>query len=140
MKIKRFLFLVLALLGAALVMAGIFLFPDQAQKKAAGLCYGFGSASLGLGLAWFAGTFLSGLQSQQAKRRKAIAVADERNITIQDKAGAVVDKYTTYGLILWTMAATVLFTDLTHILPPIILMVFRFFLMIYHTNRLMKEM
>ena len=140
MKSKRFLFLVLALLGIALVMAGIILFPDEVQKKAAGLCYGFGSAAIGLGLAWFAGTFFHALESEQAKRRKSIAMADERNIVIQDKAGAMVEKYTTYGLIIWIMAASILFTDLAHILPPIILLVLRFFLLIYHTNRLMKEM
>ncbi len=140
MKLKRFLFVILALLGITLILVAIFLFPGEAQKKAAGLCYGFGSAALGLGLAWFAGTFLSALQNEQVKRRKSIAMADERNKTIQDKAGAMVEKYTTYGLILWIMAASILVTDLAHILPPIILLVLRFFLLIYHTNRLMKEM
>jgi len=140
MKGKRFLFMILALFGVTLILAGIFAFPGEDQKRAAGLCYGFGSAAFGLGLAWFAGTFISALQSEQTKRRKAIAMTDERNIAIQEKTGAMIEKFTTYGLILWIFTACILFPDISHVLPPIILLVLRFFLMIYYTNRHMKEM
>ena len=140
MKGKRFLLMVLALFGMTLILAGIFVFPGEEQKKAAGLCYGFGSAAFGLGLAWFAGTFVSSFQNEQAKRRKAIAMTDERNIAIQDKTGAMIEKLTTYGLIVWVFTACLLFTDISHVLPPIILLVLRFLLMVYYTNRFMKEM
>ena len=140
MKGKRFLLMVLALFGMTLILAGIFAFPGEEQKKAAGLCYGFGSAAFGLGLAWFAGTFVSSLQNEQAKRRKDIAMTDERNIAIQDKTGAMIEKLTTYGLIVWVFTVCLLFTDISHVLPPIILLVLRFLLMVYYTNRFMKEM
>lgn len=82
MKEKRFLFVILALFGVTLILLGLFAFPAEEQKKAAGLCFGFGSSALGLGLAWFAGTFISIAQNDQTKRRKAIAMTDERNIAI----------------------------------------------------------
>jgi hypothetical protein len=140
MKFKRLLYLILALAGLALVLAGIFLFPDEAQKRAAGLCYGVGSAAFGLGAAWFISSFNPSLNDQAFKRRKAIEAADERNAMIRDKAGAMVEKWTTYGLSVWILAEGLLFSDIVHILPPLILLLLRFVLDIYYINRYMKTM
>ena len=140
MKNRRFLFLVLALFGAALILAGIFLFPEDAQKKAAGACYGLGSSAFGLGAAWFISTFFPSLDDPQVKRRKAIAVSDERNVVIRDKTGAMVEKWTTYGLTAWILVEGLVFNDVLHILPPLILLILRFVLMVFYTNRYMKTM
>ncbi len=140
MKYKRLLYLILALAGLALVLAGAFLFPAEAQKRAAGACYGLGAAAFGLGAAWFISTFFPSLDDPEVKRRKAIAVSDERNVVIRDKAGAMVEKWTTYGLIAWIMAEGLLFSDVRHILPPLILLILRFVLMVFYTNRYTKTM
>lgn len=140
MRGKRFGYLALALIGIGLILAGIFAFPGEAQKRLAGLCYGIGAAAFGLGAAWFAGTFIPILQDKDAQRCKAIAVADERNVLIRDRAGAMTEKYTTYGLILWIAAAGLFLCDPACLLPPIILLVLRFAVLLHYTNRYMKEM
>lgn len=140
MKSKRLLYFILALAGLALVLAGVFLFPEEAQKKAAGICYGLGSAAFGLGAAWFASTFFPSFNNPEFKRRKAIETADERNAMIRDKAGAMVEKWTTYALSGWILAEGLLFSDIVHILPPLILLILRFVLMVFYTNRYMKTM
>ncbi len=137
---KRCLYLILTLIGIGLILAGIFVFPQKAQKRAAGACYGLGAATLGLGAAWFIGTFFPALSSEEAKRRKAINVADERNVLIRDKAGAMVAKYTTYGLILWITTASLFFYGLATILPPVILLVLRFAAQIHYTNHYAKTL
>jgi hypothetical protein len=138
MNTKRILYLLLALAGLLLILAGIFLFPEEAQKRIAGACYGLGSASLGLGLAWFASTFFPA-PSAEALRRKAIDVADERNIQLREKTVAQVDRVTTYALIAWILLEGI-FGDLTHTLLLIGLMAARFVLMIVFTNRYAKTM
>jgi hypothetical protein len=140
MKLKRLLYLILALAGLALVLAGIFLFPDEAQKRAAGVCYGVGAAAFGLGAAWFISTFIPSLNDQEFKRSKSIETADERNTMIRDKAGAMVEKWTTYGLIAWMLTEGLLFNDVLHILPPLILLILRFVLTVCYINRYMKTM
>jgi len=140
MKSKRVLYLVLALVGLMLVLAGIFLFPEDAQKRAAGACYGLGSAAFGLGAAWFAGTFIPKLNDEETKRRKAIDVADERNARIREKAGSMVEKCMLYGLSLWILVEGLAFGEMAHILPLIFLLVMRFVLMIIFTSRCMKTM
>jgi membrane associated rhomboid family serine protease len=140
MKTKRLLYLILALAGIALVLAGVFLFPEEAQKKAAGICYGVGAAAFGLGAAWLISTFFPSLNNQEMKRRKVIEAADERNTMIRDKAGAMVEKWTTYALAAWILAEGLLFSDILHILPPLVLMILRFALMVFYTNRYMKTM
>lgn len=140
MKTKRVLYLILVLTGLALIVAGIFLFPKETQKRAAGACYGLGAAAFALGTAWLAGTFIPNINNEQAKRRKDIDVADERNVLIRDKAGAMVAKHTTYALVLWILAAGLLFSDMTHILPPVILLALRFVLMVHYTSRYSKTM
>jgi hypothetical protein len=139
-KFKRFLYFILLLAGLASVLAGFFIFPEEAQKKAAGICYGLGSAAFGLGAAWFISTFFPSFNDPEARRRKGIEAADERNTMIRDKAGAMVEKWTTYGLTAWIMAEGLLFSDMLHILPPLILLILRFLLMVYYTNRYMKTM
>ncbi len=140
MKIKRLLYLVIALAGLALVLAGVFLFPEDAQKKAAGICYGVGSAALGLGAAWFISTFFPSLNDPEAKRRNAIEAADERNTMIRDKAGAMVEKWTTYGLTAWILVEGLLFNDVLQILPPLFLLIARFIVSVYYISRYMKTM
>ncbi len=140
MKIKRLLYLVIVLTGLALVLAGIFLFPDEAQKKAAGICYGVGAAAFGLGAAWFISTFFPSLNDPEAKRRNAIEAADERNTMIRDKAGAMVEKWTTYGLTAWILVEGLLFNDVLQILPPLILLIVRFIVSVYYISRYMKTM
>lgn len=140
MKTKRLVYLILALAGLAMVLAGVFLFPTEAQKRIAGACYGLGAAAFGLGAAWFISTFFPSLYDQEAKRRKAIETADERNIMIFDKAGAAVEKWTTYGLTAWIFAEGLLFNDVLRILPPLILLMVRFIRSVYYINRYMKTM
>lgn len=140
MKLKRILYFILALAGLALVLAGVFLFPEEAQKRAAGLCYGIGAAAFGLGAAWFISTFFPSLNNPDIRRRKAIEEADERNAMIRDKAGAMVEKWTTYALCAWILAEGLLFSDIIHIMPPLILLILRFVLMVCYTNRYMKTM
>ena len=135
---KRFTYLILALAGLSLILAGVFLFPEEAQKRVAGACYGLGSAALGLGLAWFAATFFPA-PSAEAIQRKAIDVADERNVQIREKTGTQVDKFTTYALIAWILLEG-LFGDLIHTLLLISLMVARFAVMIVFTNRYAKTL
>ena len=140
MKIKRFLYIILAAAGLALVLAGVFLFPEESQRKAAGLCYGLGSAAFGLGAAWFISTFFPTLNDPAIKRRKTIEASDERNTMIRDKAGAMVEKWTTFGLIAWILVEGLLFSDVAHIVPPLILLILRFVLMVCYINRYMKTM
>ncbi len=138
MNTKRVIYFLLALVGLLVILAGAFLFPEEAQKRIAGACYGLGSAALGLGLAWFASTFFPA-PSEEAVRRKAIDVADERNIQLREKTGAQVDKFTTYALLALILLEG-LFGDLTHTLLLIGLMVARFAVMIFFANRYAKTM
>ncbi len=140
MKRKRFLYIALALAGLALILTGALVFPEEAQKRAAGPCYGLGAAAFGLGAAWFAATFSPALNDEKAKRQKAINTADERNIMIREKTSAAVEKWTTCGLLIWILAEGLIFSDVAHILPPMILLILRFVAMVFYTNRYMKTM
>lgn len=140
MKAKRALYLLLALAGLALLLAAIFVFPGEEQKKAAGACYGIGAAVLVLGSGWFFGTFSKVLNSAEVKKQKDIAVNDERNVMIREKAGAMTERYTTYTLILWIMLEGVLGGDLLHILLLTGFMLLRLAFMIFFSNHYMKTM
>jgi hypothetical protein len=140
MKSKRYLYILLALAGLALILTAVIVFPEEAQKKAAGLCYGIGAAAFGLGAAWFISTLIPSLYNQKAIQRKAIEVADERNAMIRDKAGAITEKWTTYGLSAWILAEGLLFDNALHILMPLSLLILRFVLMVFYTNRYRKTM
>jgi uncharacterized membrane protein len=104
MNIKRVLFLFLSLGGAALLLLGGFVFTSEDVKMASGLCIGFGSAMLVLGIGNLVRSFIvSAVEDEKIKRLKAIEVNDERNTHIREKSGYLAGKIMNYmicGLVL----------------------------------------
>lgn len=97
MKIKRFLFVMLSMVGALLLLLAGFVFTSDELKSVAGLCYGFGSAMLALGVGNLIYCIaMPKAEYEKVKHLKAIEENDERNIRIREKSGYMVSKIMIY--------------------------------------------
>jgi uncharacterized membrane protein len=102
--IRRFLFVVLSIVGVLLLIWGGFVFTSEELKMVSGLCIGFGSVMLALGIGNLLRSFMvSEMEEEKIKHLKAIEVNDERNTRIREKSGYMLSKimnYMIYCLIL----------------------------------------
>jgi hypothetical protein len=84
MKQKRFLFIILSVIGTILLLLSSILFTSDKLKMVNSLCISFGSVMLVLGIGNLLNSFIvSQIEDEKIKQIKAIEVNDERNIKIK---------------------------------------------------------
>lgn len=97
MNLKSFLFLMLSMIGALLLLLAGFVFTSDEVKSIAGICYGFGSALFALGVGNLIYCIVTPkAEYEKVKHIKAIEVNDERNTRIREKSGYMVSKIMLY--------------------------------------------
>ncbi|MDP4152527.1 MAG: hypothetical protein Q8865_03655 [Bacillota bacterium] len=107
MKNKKWLYLLSAVVGAALLCLGKFVFSDESVKMISGLCYGVGAAVFALGIGKFIDAFIvSKTEKEEFTRKKNIEVNDERNIRIRERVGSKINHVMIYAItaVMLTMA------------------------------------
>ncbi len=102
--LRRFLFVGLSIVGALLLIGGVFVFTSKDLNMVSGMCIGLGSAMLALGLGNLLYSFMvPAMEDEKVKQLKSIEVKDERNTRIREKSGYMISKimnYMIYCLIL----------------------------------------
>lgn len=100
---RRFLFVSISIIGALLLIGGVFVFTSKDLNMVSGMCIGLGSAMLALGLGNLLYSFMVPVVEDKIKQLKSIEVKDERNTRIREKSGYMISKimnYMIYCLIL----------------------------------------
>lgn len=101
----RFWFIVMSIAGVILLLSGGFIFTSEKLKMVSGLCFGFGSAVLVLGIGKLLDSFIvSSMESERIRHQKSIEVNDERNIRIREKTGYMTSKVMNYLIVVLVLA------------------------------------
>lgn len=141
MRNKRVLFILQAVLGITSILVGSFVFTSDTVKMLSGLCIGFGSAILALGIGLFIQSFIfSDSEYEKVKRLKAIEVNDERNIRIREKTGYIVAKIMNYVLVAFILILGFMRVDKLIIIMAASLVIIEFILVVIFSNYFAKEM
>ncbi|HEY5562381.1 MAG TPA: hypothetical protein VIK72_11620 [Clostridiaceae bacterium] len=140
-NISRILFVVLSIVGAVLLLLGGLVFTAEDLKMVSGLCIGFGSVMLALGIGNLLRSFMvSAMEDEKMKHLKAIEVSDERNTRIREKSGYMVSKIMNYmicGLVLALGFMNVNKTILiTVAFLPLVSLVLAIIFSIYYSKRM----
>jgi uncharacterized membrane protein len=139
MKLKRFLFVMLSMVGALLLLAG-FVFTSAELKSVTGLCYGLGSAMLALGIGNLIYSFVIPKEEyEKVKHLKAIEVNDERNIRIREKSGYLVSKVTMYMICILILVLGIMNVSKLVLFMVITLLIVKFVLLVIFTNYFSKR-
>ncbi|MBL4931946.1 hypothetical protein [Clostridium paridis] len=102
---KTLMYLVLLILGVAMLLLGKFIMADENVKNISGICLGFGSAFFVLGIGNLVGNFFTTrLEDEKLKKLKDIEVNDERNIRIKEKSGYMVSKIMNFIICILVLA------------------------------------
>ncbi|WP_238881634.1 hypothetical protein [Clostridium sp. YIM B02551] len=102
---KTLMYLVLLILGVAMLLLGKFIMADENIKNISGICLGFGSAFFVLGIGNLVGNFFTTrLEDEKIKKLKDIEVNDERNIRIKEKSGYMVSKIMNFIICILVLA------------------------------------
>jgi hypothetical protein len=116
-RIKTWLYLVMAVCGAASIYLGATVFTGEAVKQISGLCFGVGAALAALGLGGLIdGRIVSSAGGIELARRKNIEVNDERNTLIRDKVGARINQVVIYALSIIVLAMGLMQVNLAAII------------------------
>jgi len=100
-KNKKWVFLLIAVIGAASFYVGGFIVINENLKAISGMCIGLGSALFCLGIGNFViALTVSKVDRSNFEQRKNIEVNDERNIRIREKVGAKTNQVIFYMLCL----------------------------------------
>ena len=130
MRFNRVMYAVLAAVGVLLLMLAAFIFAGG-DDAVAGYCYGFGAAAAALGVGYLLQSFFCSPEEAEAiDHRKRIEVEDERNVSIRNRAGSVVNSITTYTLCVLIIGASLLRADVAVILVLVALLLARFVLLV----------
>lgn len=114
---KRVRLVLMAAVGALLVLLGGFVLTAESLKMVSGLCIGFGAAILALGVGGLLQSILiSATEDEEFKRIKRIEVNDERNVRIREKAGYMVSKVMNYMILTVILALGFMRADIFTIL------------------------
>lgn len=96
---KKWLFLLVGVVGALSFYVGGFVVTDEKLKSVSGMCIGLGAALFCLGIGNFISSMIiSKTESEEIARKKQIEVKDERNIRIREKVGAKINQVVIYML------------------------------------------
>lgn len=141
MKNKRLIYILQSTLGILLLLLAIFVFTSTSTKMLSGLCIGFGSALLVLGIGNLIRSFIvSKIEDEEIKRNKAIEVNDERNIRIKEKSSCMVAKIINYLLMILILILSFLGVDKIIILLLASILIIEFILLIIFSNYYAKRM
>jgi len=141
MNMKRWLYLIQAILGALAVYLGMFVFTSADIKQVSGMCLGLGAAAFCLGIGNFIGAQItSKTETLEIQRRKNIEVNDERNIRIKERVGAKINQIVVYFLTLIVIALGFMGADVVIILMVSSTFLLELVLLIVLTNRYSKQM
>lgn len=141
MKDKRLMYMIQSILGILLLLLALFVFTSSSTKMISGLCIGFGSALLVLGLGNLIRSFIiSKVEDDEIQRHKNIEVNDERNIRIKEKSGCMVAKVTNYLLMILIITLSFLGVDKIVILLLSSILIIEFILLIIFSNYYAKRM
>ena len=135
-KLKLIGSIVLAALGAALVITAIF---TDFNKNINGVMTGIGAGLFGAALSQIAAIMIYSKNPDKLKQ-KTIEVNDERNILIVEKAKATTYKIFTYILSAVLIALIVINLKPIWLFAAISLYVIRFIIEIFFVNKYAKEL
>lgn len=124
--------------GIAAVLLGAAL-RDQASKEIVGACFGLGSGAFGMFTAKLITSIIEA-RNPEAVRVKNIAVNDERNEAIRDKAGAQANRVLGIALPLVTVVFAFMNVELIITLIMCGLILLRAAVSIYYTGHYDKRM
>lgn len=100
-KNRAWISLLVAIIGAAMIFIGKFVFTSESMKTTSGWLIGFGTSALVLGIGHFVDSIIvAKSQTEDLAKRKDIEVHDERNIRIREKAGAAANRVVNWALVM----------------------------------------
>jgi len=138
---KKVLYLLVSLIGIALLLAGLFLFTTDETKLYSGLCTGIGSAVAVLGIGSFILSIVTpSLEAAEIKKQKEIEVKDERNTAIREKAGYMVARCMNYVITAFIFTLAFMGADKVIILMAASLIVIELVMTIVFSNYYSKRM
>lgn len=138
---KRLLFSAMSIVGIILLLAGGLIFTSEESKSISGMCFGFGSAILVLGIGKLIDSFIvSALEGQRIKRLKEIEVNDERNTRIREKAGYMAGKIMNYLISALVLVLGIMRVDTAVIIMVASLLLVELVLIIAFSNHYSKMM
>lgn len=137
----RLLFVFMSIAGLILLLSGGFVFTAEEFKMVSGLCIGFGSAVLVVGIGNFLRSFMvSAMEDKKIKQLKEIEINDERNIRIREKTGYMVSKIMNYVICVLVLALGFMNIDKIVIIMVASLLLIEFVLAIIFSNYYSKRM
>lgn len=141
MKQKNFLFVILSIGGAILLLLSGAVFTSDKLKMVNGLCIGFGSAMLVLGIGKLLDSFIvSEVENEEVKRLKSIEVNDERNTRIREKSSHMTMKIMNYIIYVLTLILAFMKVNIIFLLICVSLLLAEFILIILFSNYYSKKM
>lgn len=140
-KIKAWIFLLPAIVGAVAVYFGGFVLTGPQYKTVSGWCIGVGAAAFALGIGKFLDALiLSKTQTEEIIRRKNIEVNDERNIRIREKIGFQISRVVNYALCALVLIMGLMRMPVAAILMVVAVILLEFILAIVLSNYYAKRM
>lgn len=134
---KKILYIIWALIGAALFYIGVIL-PN---KPVSGMCIGLGAAFFCLGIGNFISkVIVSKIETEDITRRKNIEVNDERNIRIREKAGAKTNQLMIYALSVLVLTLGFMNAGIIIILMVSAVLILQLIFSVYFSNYYAKRM
>lgn len=141
MKQKKFLFIILSIVGAILLLLSSLIFTSDELSMANGLCIGFGSAMLVLGVGKLIGSFVvSEVEDEKFKRLKNIEVNDERNTRIREKSSHMTMKIMNYIIYVLTLVLAFMKVNMIFLVICVSLILVELILIISFSNYYSKRM
>lgn len=141
MKRKGYISIMGAITGAILLVLARFVFQGEELKLLSGICYGFGSAFFALGIGNLIDSWIiSRSESDETRRKKQIAVNDERNVRIKEKVGAKINQIVFYLINIMIMAVAFMGIDRIVIFMLLSILITELILLIvltqYYSNKI----
>jgi uncharacterized membrane protein len=134
------MYAVMSIAGTLLLLSGGFIFTSSKVKTISGLCFGFGSALLVLGIGKLLNSFIvSATESERINRLKSIEVNDERNTRIREKAGYMTSRIMNYLISVLILALGIMNVDITILIMVASLLLAEFVLVIVFSNHYSKK-
>ncbi|WP_234121959.1 DUF2178 domain-containing protein [Clostridium hydrogenum] len=141
MKQKRFLFVILSIVGIVLLVLSSLVLTSDKLKMVNGLFSGFGSAMLVLGIGKLLESFIvSKVEDEKIKRLKEIEVNDERNTKIREKASHTTLKIMNYIIFILILILAYMKVNKIFLIICVSLIVAEFILLILFSNYYAKKM
>lgn len=141
MKRNIYIYIMAAIFGAVLLLLARFVIKTEELKMLSGLCYGFGSACLALGIGYLIETLImSKSNKKEILRKKTIEVNDERNIRIKEKVGSKINQIVFYLLCILILTLGFIGADFIVILMIVAILIVELILLIVFTNHYSKTM